>query len=682
MRKASRNFIISDNEKLTFVDLDQHFVEPVVKELSLNGLYKVQFCHILFCLDQANNQPLDVHTLQAYCTLEHTYSIINTWIEHISTIEQQYLQLFTKSEREGLYTLNKKTMFSPVLLLREGVLGSLLINLNYLQAHLRNALNHNKLPTALELLEFINPRLGYYYRQAYLYYPDPEKRFQAATNAPQASIPSSLAIKASVGIIPTFEQIEGESKYSLTEARKELSCLLFFKPDFNKLVDKFGKPDVNRQSTLLKSLSSYPHKHLSLSYCAILDDDVLKDILNKSTQLQTLDLRACPKLTNKAIKYLAIQHTHLENLYLSDNPGITAIEDGILIKTSLYWPSLQKLHISHCMNLVSLNINAPKLTELKDTGCTKLQNKQLFAPLLNKPWIETPLTVSGYENVINVIIWVESQAIKYYAFNTEPYLYQTKTVLTHLYQESKTIDSRSFGSIDIVLLVYDSENKASITKTEQIAQHIYGQASHPLPILIISVSRKGPKPDIVYAGAYDPGSDKSAVEVIKDVVGGAPTAALLFHKAMIHQLQTGVLRGTKSMQLPQQFYLTRSGIPGLKVIAVSKSNDKADHTNRYFTGSYRVMHVIVGVEPHLKEIIVNNQNFHIDFLDFAVRERFMSIIRSFYRNTSLALIFAPLDLRVVFLADLFLSLFLYDHRVVAGFLRKFLLAFFEAKALA
>ncbi len=136
-----------------------------------------------------------------------------------------------------------------------------------------------------------------------------------------------MALQTSLGLVPSFEDLETFDQFGLKQAEKELMCLSDFKPDFSKLVDAQGKPDLNQQTMILKVLARYPHKHLSLSHCSVLDDTALTLILANSTQLQAIDLRHCPKLTGQGIKDLAKSHPSLQILYLSDNPGITSIND-------------------------------------------------------------------------------------------------------------------------------------------------------------------------------------------------------------------------------------------------------------------------------------------------------------------------------------------------------------------
>jgi Ran GTPase-activating protein (RanGAP) involved in mRNA processing and transport len=373
---TSRNFIVGKDKELTFIDLDQHFVEPIVKKLSLSGLNKVQFCHILFCLNQAN-QPLDKTTLEEFVTLERIPSLINRWVEDVLIMQGRYLQLFTETQRKRLYLLNKNYQFTPLLLLREGVLAGLLFNLNYLQIHLQNALMHPPLPCALDLLARLDSRLGHYYQHYFKIQSNPEKRLIAITDSSQYSVPSSIVLQASLGSIPSFEEIENGERYTLTSAKKELLAMSDFKPDFSKIIDRSGQPDIARQQAILKVLSVYPQTDLDLSHCIALNDDTLKMVLSKSHSLRSLNLRSCPQLTDATVIYLANQHTLLDKLYLSNNSGFRKIADfSFLFERPLIFNNLIELHISRCPELTVLNIHGPRLKKVNSEECLKLKTKK------------------------------------------------------------------------------------------------------------------------------------------------------------------------------------------------------------------------------------------------------------------------------------------------------------------
>ena len=386
---ASRNYVVHENSSgatLICIDNEQQFVEPVVKKVSVKGLNKVQFQNILFCLAQAN-QPLDMETLKKFCEQKHLYNCISEWIKTVLAREKTYDQLFSDTEeRRQLYTQNNDYRFTTNFLIREGVIGELLINLNYLQIHIQLLLQAKELPSVLDLLSIINPRLGQYYRTAHKAHPDPEQRFKAATNAPQKSVTSSLAIKASLGIIPSFAEVESKDRYSLREAHKEVQALLDFKPDFSKLVDREGKPDINRQKILLKALALYPHTELSLSHCMVLTNEQLKAVLAKSKNLQALRISHCTLLTDASLVYLADHHPRLKELYLSDNPGFKRIARSTIFGRPLTFPNLEILHLSRCANLTLVLINALKLKRenIKSKNCQKLTVVQNVALDLKK----------------------------------------------------------------------------------------------------------------------------------------------------------------------------------------------------------------------------------------------------------------------------------------------------------
>jgi small GTP-binding protein len=392
---ASRNSIVTKNAEnkttLVSVDNEQFFVEPLVKQTPTDKQNTVQFHNILLCIEQAN-RPLSTSALQRFVDVQHVFGLLQTWVEAVVTCGDEYLALFKESERKQLFQQEEEKRFTPLLLLREGALGGMYINLNALQNHIQLCLNAKKELTALDLLDFMNPRLGHYYRNAYQRSDNPEQRFQLATGASQESLSSSLALKASLGVIPSFEQIEHEPRYALISAKKELFALLDFKPDFSKLLTNVGQPDKNRQLMMVKALALYPHDELTLAHCAVLTDELLIETLVKSEgKLRRLDLRGCPLITSKSISYLAEKHASLIELYLSDCTNLERISNKYLFSTNaLAFPNLIKLNVSRCTQLRQILINAPNLRqkELKTTEC----NASLS--VTNIGWIKISATAS------------------------------------------------------------------------------------------------------------------------------------------------------------------------------------------------------------------------------------------------------------------------------------------------
>jgi GTPase SAR1 family protein len=393
---ASRNIIVTKNAEkkttLVSVDNEQFFVEPLVKQSAKDKQNTVQFHNILFCLEQAN-QPLSTSALQRFTDIPHVFGFLQMWVSGVTNYGDEYLTLFNETERKLLFQNDEEKRFTPLLLLREGVLGGMYIQFNALQNHIRLCLNTKKQLTALDLLDFINPRLGHYYRNAYQRSDNPEQRFQLATGSPQESLSSSLALKASLGVIPSFEQIEHDPRYALSSAKKELIALLDFKPDFSKLLTNEGQPDKNRQLMMVKALALYPHDELTLAHCAVLTDELLIETLVKSEgKLRRLDLRGCPLVTSKSISYLADKQANLIELYLSDCASLERMSNKFLFSTTaLAFPNLTKLNVSRCVQLRQILINAPLLRqeELKAISCSPALS------VMNTGWIKVPLTTSS-----------------------------------------------------------------------------------------------------------------------------------------------------------------------------------------------------------------------------------------------------------------------------------------------
>ncbi|MFN7098588.1 MAG: hypothetical protein ACK4PR_13700, partial [Gammaproteobacteria bacterium] len=362
---AARNYAISEKSLFCF-DTECQFVEPVIKPSILSSNI-MQFKNILFCLKQAN-QPLDHFSLKQFCELKNIYSRISAWINLISEYGKNYSSLFTPDEIKTFYESSSEERFTPYFLLREGALGTFYIQLNYLQNYLRNVLHNQCLPSALDLLEVINARVGFYYRKAYDANNTPEKRWMAALGVPQASLSSSLALKASLGIVPTLAELQKQPKFTLAGAKHEMLALLNFKPDFSKLIDERGQPDLSRQLMLLKALALYPHTELDISHCLVLTDKLLRNILAKSPRLESISLRSCPRITKKSIIYLATRHgSTLKTLKITDLTNLTEIDDGsVFIKGWLFFPQLEMFHASRC-KLKSVLLESPDLWAGTDT---------------------------------------------------------------------------------------------------------------------------------------------------------------------------------------------------------------------------------------------------------------------------------------------------------------------------
>ncbi|MGE3920177.1 MAG: hypothetical protein AB7F64_04405, partial [Gammaproteobacteria bacterium] len=283
---APRNFVLNSfngKPSLTSIDNDQQFVIPVIKKKNSKSEETViQWRNVLFSLAQAK-QPLSREALQRFTELPNAEKLINAWFSALTKQDKIHQELFSLEEQKQLYALNNETRFTTNLMVRPGIFAQLLINFNYLQIHIRNLLNHsNTLPTALDLLSKIFPRIHHYHQNAFRAANTTKGRYQLATQAPEMSMTSNQSIEASLGLLPTFEELESDQSYQLKSVKRELKALKEYKPDFSKLVLPNGKPDIALQTNLLKILGLQSHQAISLSHCAALTDELVTEVLSYS----------------------------------------------------------------------------------------------------------------------------------------------------------------------------------------------------------------------------------------------------------------------------------------------------------------------------------------------------------------------------------------------------------------
>ena len=138
------------------------------------------------------------------------------------------------------------------------------------------------------------------------------------------------------------------------------------------------------QQMLLKTFLHQRHSELKLAYCAALDDTILMELITKSgSQLETLDVRHCPLISEAFLIPLAKQCPHLKELYISHCPNIRKFPNvekrPFRSDRPLLFPALQCLHVAHCAALIHLTPLAPRLTLLKADGNHRLKRVDLSA---------------------------------------------------------------------------------------------------------------------------------------------------------------------------------------------------------------------------------------------------------------------------------------------------------------
>jgi F-box and leucine-rich repeat protein GRR1 len=146
---------------------------------------------------------------------------------------------------------------------------------------------------------------------------------------------------------------------------------------------------VNAISKLGKNLH-YVH----LGHCGQITDEGVKRLVHNCNRIRYIDLGCCTNLTDESVKRLALlpklkriglvkcaSITDESVLTLADaayRPRVRRDANGILVGGDYYAPSLERVHLSYCVNLTLKSImrllNAcPRLTHLSLTGVTAFQ---------------------------------------------------------------------------------------------------------------------------------------------------------------------------------------------------------------------------------------------------------------------------------------------------------------------
>ena len=146
------------------------------------------------------------------------------------------------------------------------------------------------------------------------------------------------------------------------------------------------------QRLLLKTFLQQAQKELRLAHCRVLDDAMLIQLITKSgAQLEILDLRYCPLITDAFIAPLAQLCPNLKELDISHCPKIRKFPDQVIhvIRKNrpVLFPALERLHAAHCAHLTKLTPVAPRLQFLKanDNHCLRALSVANGAPANQKP---------------------------------------------------------------------------------------------------------------------------------------------------------------------------------------------------------------------------------------------------------------------------------------------------------
>jgi hypothetical protein len=135
-------------------------------------------------------------------------------------------------------------------------------------------------------------------------------------------------------------------------------------------------PKLTPASIRLIAVSSFSSslKELQLGYCGYVDDATVHDLATHCTQLHTLSVYGCPKITNHALSHLRTLHL-LQSLDIGMCPHIT--DDGIatlVASTDLSScaATLQDLNLYSCTSLTSTAV------DLIAQHCPNIQSLGLY----------------------------------------------------------------------------------------------------------------------------------------------------------------------------------------------------------------------------------------------------------------------------------------------------------------
>ena len=395
--ERASNFIIDEKGRLTCVDNDVAFVEPIVKIGGMKS--KVYFKTLLPFL---TDRTLDRQVIEDFLQLTPEL-FLQGWLEDLIQFDKRHVGLFDLEEGASLYLKGKEMQFSLTPLFRKGVIAALYTQWICLQEFLRknsqevHPLDLLKAIVTLEGGALKKSEVGEKLYRAYtraktLPLAPREKLLKVVEEKQDQSVTNMEALRASCGRTPKHFEAMNREEFAPEKALEELQLFLFqsyddtlevskglgnthLRADFGRLQVN-GQPDLGRQRLLMQALHCH-HGLKSFQHVTLLNAPTLtlqELCVFFHEELKSLTLAHCPNITPDTLVELAAKCPNLEELCLENCSGITKIDDGALFRAKkLLFPALRSLHISHCENLTEANIHSPKLQELKLHENVKLQ---------------------------------------------------------------------------------------------------------------------------------------------------------------------------------------------------------------------------------------------------------------------------------------------------------------------
>ena len=397
----------NQTDRLVLIDQEISFLEPVTCESKKHAIH---FTSALFCL---RPQALDRIVLKQFIDLDPNL-ILQSWMEELIGVDRLYrdLHLFSIEEETSLYKEAEKR-FKGTLLLRSGVVTSLLVQFYHLQDRLRQALESQQPIYPLDLLPFLitlrdneKQTLNYVHR-SYLKasrLPTPKQRLAAAVNRDvNLSMTSLQTDGISFGKLPSMQEILAREEFAPEKAQEELFlCTLcqrmpgvtvgkskgqpYIKVNFEK-IQKKGQPDLDLQRLLLRALIFFMERanpkptSIALVSCSVLDLNALKCFLHAG--LKRLNLSYAPLLKQDAVEEIEKRCPNLKRLYLNGCRLLQFFQKTIYLLDLLPWPylhfpKLEVLQLKSCPLLESFQIEAPCLKELLADHNPRLKTLRLY----------------------------------------------------------------------------------------------------------------------------------------------------------------------------------------------------------------------------------------------------------------------------------------------------------------
>jgi hypothetical protein len=379
---SARNVMYQASGTLSVVD-DTYFVKPLKRQfIGIN----IQLMSILFCFENMNDcLPEDM--------VKHLISInvdalMFHWITKLIQYEIGIKKLFSDDETTRFYESHPEYKFTPSATFPVGSISCLRHDLAKLITWLKNKPDYTKIRID-ELFELLQPDVYSYFKAALKNTNQtPAERLQNVAKKQIQSMTSKASLVATLGFIPTNHQLMG---YDAVQAAKELNFFNIFSfgvgnlqsnnssssatVDFALLNNPDGSVDIEREKLFLDVfMPNFTYTHLTLIGCHSLTETRLKNILSKSSALESLTINNCA-IDIHSVMYVAVQCLALKQLSLKNLPYVPTLRNVIsytflhLEKFSLLYaqnnPSLSRVNLhAPCLNSIEIE-NTPALNEVR-----------------------------------------------------------------------------------------------------------------------------------------------------------------------------------------------------------------------------------------------------------------------------------------------------------------------------